>query len=80
MVVSSYKLTLIVVWSFACLKFSSIPMRCCAGYVVHPRSDVLPVGPGSAKASLAILLKQLHSVGMPTWEDIADLSRRRVTT
>lgn len=43
--------------------------------IVDSRSDILPVAGGSAEASLAIIMKQLHSVGMPTWDDVANVSR-----
>lgn len=39
------------------------------------RSDVLPVAAGSAAASMALIRKQLHSLGMPDWEDFSKLSR-----
>lgn len=39
------------------------------------RSDVLPVKGGSALASLSLIVKQIHSLGMPTWDDVAALTR-----
>ena len=43
-----------------------------------PRSDVLPVAPGSGSAagSLALLQKQMHALGLPDWNDLRNLSRR----
>lgn len=43
----------------------------------HLRSDILAVEDGSAAGSLAILKKQLHSLGMPSWEDVKDINRTR---
>eukprot|EP00959_Pyramimonas_sp_CCMP1952_P186637 3902522-Pyramimonas_sp.AAC.1 len=40
-------------------------------------TDLLPVDDGSAKGLAAMLVKQLASIGMPSWADIGDLDRSR---